>query len=133
MIDIHLDRLSHSGEGYVFHVAGNEGEEELTVILSPSQAWATPMLIVTASVDDGMQVLHQSDGMVPDAELPKLLMEKLYEWASYGIKPTEKQDAEINDKIGTVLAALLEHFGYDLEQVKLSDDDKPDESDPLLN
>lgn len=116
---INIEGTSLSANGYAFHIQGNKFEDELCLLLSPSQARSSPIMAIAVSVDGGMQVMYQSTKGVPNPEVPQLLINLIMKWATQGIEPTAAQKGEIAQKAVDALNELLAHFGYDYGYVGL--------------
>jgi len=120
MINIEGTSLS----AFAFHIQGNNCEEELCLILSPSQACSSPIVVIAASVDGGIRVMHHSVGSVPNSDVPQLLIDIIMKWATRGVPPTVEQKEEIVRKAIDALNQLLGCFGFGNEYVGIDAEGK---------
>jgi hypothetical protein len=117
MIDINLDKSGPTIGGYGFSISGNSEENELLIMVSPTQASSAPVLIVAMSVDGGCKVLVSATGLrgyswVDDDDMGALFSTTIRDWARGGIKPNDQEDIEIEKKVKAACEKLLEHFAF---------------------
>lgn len=111
MISIDEFRTGPEG-GYSCTIMGSEGEDELIIIMSPSQARKTPLIIVAASVDGGGSVLL-SEEFVDYPMAKQLLIETMRTWTRTGIQPTEIEAKRLELRINHMADVICKHYYID--------------------
>jgi hypothetical protein len=112
--EVEMIKIGHNVvTGYGVHISGNDGEEELSIFLSPSQSFRTPLIAVAMQIDGGAEIVENiplEDGL-KDKQLPKMLKKIIVKWASGGIKPSKKEKKQIEKKAKSAANDILDHVG----------------------
>lgn len=96
VIKFKAKRMTESG--YALHVPGNGGENELIIITSWGQDFRTRLVIVAASVDGPVTVLHQGASRVPLHQVITTIGNVVRKWSMTGIKPTPEELAWLDNQ-----------------------------------
>lgn len=104
-------------DNYCCTIMGNDGEEQLIVAYSPSQAMRGPVVILAMQIDGGAKLLvnrtGDGDNWVPDNGFSDLLTSTIRQWAYGGISPSKKQAIEIEAQIAKAVGFVMRHYHAD--------------------
>jgi hypothetical protein len=97
--------------GYCLRLKGNGIEEELIAITSWGQDRKSSLVIVSATVDGGVVVLHSSNKRIILASALTVIDNTIRRWSHGGVKPSKEQRAELDAKRAKVLEQLANMWG----------------------
>ena len=96
---------------YTTLIQGNDGEEQLSIMMSSGQNGKTAIVVVAIQVDFGLNILSGGGRVeIPTNNIVDWLRPVLHSWVGGGIRPTQEEKLEQYKLIEEILSANREEW-----------------------